>query len=300
MQGCRPVAQCLRWSRRALVALRQRCVESAASVLSASAPRLRLLPSGSRGLFVPRTLLALATTVLLATNALAATKRVQVGPSGLLVFGDEETGMSTTTIAAGDTVEWVWASSGHSTTRTGTPPTWDSGVQQGPFTFSVTFPDPGTFDYFCIPHQSFGMTGTIVVKPAGSATTTTLVSSATTSTTLPLPPDVARAFASIGQGLQTLLEQVTASPIPDPLKMVLSRAVRKVESRLGQAQTALMRGQRGNGKRSLKAAARFIRPFEARLRSFSDHRRIAPNVSDMFLMSAESIRANLQTLRGAI
>ena len=161
MQGCRPIADCLRWSRPALVALRPWRAESVASVLTAPAPHLRLLPSGSHGLFVPRTLLALAAAVLLATNALAATKRVQVGPSGLLVFGDEETGMSTTTIAAGDTVEWVWASSGHSTTRTGTPPTWDSGVQQGPFTFSVTFPDPGRFDYFCIPHQSFGMTGTI-------------------------------------------------------------------------------------------------------------------------------------------
>jgi hypothetical protein len=53
--------------------------------------------------------------VLVAAPALAATKRIQVGPSGLLVFADEETGTGTTTITAGYTVEWVWASSGHST-----------------------------------------------------------------------------------------------------------------------------------------------------------------------------------------
>jgi plastocyanin len=244
--------------------------------------------------------LALVMMILLGAPAFAATKQVQVGPNGFLVFADGETGTNTTTITAGDTVEWVWASSGHSTTRIGTPKTWDSGVQQGPFTFSVTFPDPGTFDYFCIPHQSLGMTGTIMVKPAGSATTTTLVSSATTSTTIPLPPNVAQAFASIGQGLQTLRDQVTAAPIPDPSKTVLSHAVRNAERRLAQAQTALMRGHRGNGKQSLQAAARFIRRFEARLRSVSGHQRIAPNISDMFVMAAEPIRMNLQALRNAV
>ena len=32
-------------------------------------------------------------------------------------------------------------------------------------TFSVTVSDPGTFRYFCMPHEQEGMTGTIVVRP---------------------------------------------------------------------------------------------------------------------------------------
>jgi hypothetical protein len=31
-------------------------------------------------------------------------------------------------------------------------------------TFSHTFPTAGTFEYFCVPHCSFGMKGTIVVQ----------------------------------------------------------------------------------------------------------------------------------------
>jgi plastocyanin len=31
-------------------------------------------------------------------------------------------------------------------------------------TFEVTFDEPGTYDYFCIPHEGSGMKGTIVVE----------------------------------------------------------------------------------------------------------------------------------------
>jgi plastocyanin len=31
-------------------------------------------------------------------------------------------------------------------------------------TFSVTFDTPGTYRYYCIPHRSEGMTGTVIVK----------------------------------------------------------------------------------------------------------------------------------------
>ena len=31
-------------------------------------------------------------------------------------------------------------------------------------TFSVTFEVPGTYRYYCIPHRSEGMTGTVIVK----------------------------------------------------------------------------------------------------------------------------------------
>lgn len=31
-------------------------------------------------------------------------------------------------------------------------------------TFEVTFPEPGTYRYFCVPHEGAGMKGTIVVE----------------------------------------------------------------------------------------------------------------------------------------
>ena len=31
-------------------------------------------------------------------------------------------------------------------------------------TFEVTFDEPGTYDYFCIPHEGSGMKGTIIVE----------------------------------------------------------------------------------------------------------------------------------------
>jgi hypothetical protein len=36
-------------------------------------------------------------------------------------------------------------------------------------TFSFTFEEPGTYDYFCIPHESMGMIGSVTVT-GGTAT----------------------------------------------------------------------------------------------------------------------------------
>jgi plastocyanin len=36
-------------------------------------------------------------------------------------------------------------------------------IQSGD-TFDVTFEQPGTYEYYCIPHESAGMKGTIVVE----------------------------------------------------------------------------------------------------------------------------------------
>jgi hypothetical protein len=36
-------------------------------------------------------------------------------------------------------------------------------------TFSFTFEEPGTYDYFCIPHESLGMIGSVTVT-GGTAT----------------------------------------------------------------------------------------------------------------------------------
>jgi plastocyanin len=107
-------------------------------------------------------------TLLLATSgaATAAIVHVDVGSNGL--FFDPEN----VTIQPGDTVEWNWGGDhGHSVTS-GSNGTSDglfnSGTQTTPFTFSFTFPNAGTFPYFCLPHVSLGMTG--VVHVVGSTT----------------------------------------------------------------------------------------------------------------------------------
>lgn len=42
--------------------------------------------------------------------------------------------------------------------------TFDSGNLASGESFSHTFTEPGTYQYFCIPHEAAGMTGTIVVQ----------------------------------------------------------------------------------------------------------------------------------------
>ncbi len=68
-------------------------------------------------------------------------------------------------INTGDTVQWIWRGSGHSTTADDN--SWDSGVQDSPFTYSHTFPTAGTYPYYCSQHGApggIGMAGTVVVS----------------------------------------------------------------------------------------------------------------------------------------
>ena len=99
---------------------------------------------------------------LLSSNA--ATVQVQVGAGGLKFTPQN------VTIQAGDTVEWTWAASGHSSTSglPGQPDgLWDSGVQGIGFVFSHTFTSAGTFKYFCSPHGvCCGMIGSVTVEAA--------------------------------------------------------------------------------------------------------------------------------------
>ncbi len=112
-----------------------------------------------------KTLLLICCTAFLASfSSHAATVQVQVGAEGLMFTP------ANVNINVGDTVEWVWAKSGHSTTS-GTPGQpdgmWDSGVKSKPFTFSRTFVAAGTFTYYCSPHGSCcGMIGTVTVAAA--------------------------------------------------------------------------------------------------------------------------------------
>ncbi len=96
---------------------------------------------------------------------------VMVGANGSLTFQPQSL-----TVKVGDTVTWVWAGSGHSVvsgsgctaddkfcspsdSSCGSTPTSASGAM-----YSHTFTQAGTFPYFCKPHCSAGMTGTITVQ----------------------------------------------------------------------------------------------------------------------------------------
>jgi plastocyanin len=80
-------------------------------------------------------------------------------------------------IHRGDTVQWTWNSSNHSTTS-GSPGVpnglWDSGILNQGATFSHTFNTAGTFPYYCTVHgQCCGMTGTVTVtNPSPTPTPT--------------------------------------------------------------------------------------------------------------------------------
>jgi plastocyanin len=114
-----------------------------------------------------------STTTTTATNTTTTTAplTVTVGPGGQLVF-DPPTLM----IKVGDTVHWVWATSGHSVVS-GTNGTADNqfcspsntGCANPPLslmnaTYEHTFTTAGTFPYYCSVHSSLGMTGTITVQ----------------------------------------------------------------------------------------------------------------------------------------
>jgi plastocyanin len=72
----------------------------------------------------------------------------------------------TINVAPGTTVRWVnQGKEPHTvTSRDGL---FDSGPMSPGGTFSVTFQRPGTYHYFCRPHEKVGMVGTIVVGSGG-------------------------------------------------------------------------------------------------------------------------------------
>src|SRR5918992_4773813 len=74
------------------------------------------------------------------------------------------------TIEPGTTVTWVQNGQNPHTT-TSYDGLWDSGIVEGGSggTFSFTFEEPGTYDYFCIPHEDLGMVGSVTVT-GGTAT----------------------------------------------------------------------------------------------------------------------------------
>lgn len=89
--------------------------------------------------------------------------------TGTIQVRDNSFSPRTVTIAVGDSVTWQWVGSNSHTVTHGTDPGNLGGLfNEGPKssgTFGHRFTSPGTIPYFCVPHFSMGMTGTITVQP---------------------------------------------------------------------------------------------------------------------------------------
>lgn len=101
-----------------------------------------------------RTALAAAVAVLLSASAAAS------GATRSVAVRNDFFAPKTVTIAAGDTVAWVWRSSGNPHEVAG-PSIRDSGIRSGG-TFRLTFRGAGRHRYVCSFHE--GMVGTVVVR----------------------------------------------------------------------------------------------------------------------------------------
>jgi plastocyanin len=116
-----------------------------------------------------RRLLQLATLSLVALLAFAPSAWAQ-GQEVTVRMEDNFFAPANITVEPGTTVTWVQSGNNPHTT-TSYDGLWDSGMIEGGSrgTFSFTFEEPGTYDYFCIPHESLGMIGSVTVT-GGTAT----------------------------------------------------------------------------------------------------------------------------------
>eukprot|EP00026_Physarum_polycephalum_P016805 Phypoly_transcript_17808.p1 GENE.Phypoly_transcript_17808~~Phypoly_transcript_17808.p1 ORF type:complete len:172 (-),score=33.05 Phypoly_transcript_17808:61-576(-) len=93
------------------------------------------------------------------------------------------------TINVGDRVNWVWQGnyhnviSGSQCSDVGVPPLQSGNPVNPPYNFSYTFTAPGVYPYFCTPHCTKGMVGSVnVIGNATSTTGSATTASATTGT----------------------------------------------------------------------------------------------------------------------
>ena len=120
------------------------------------------LTANARKLILPALFFLTLTLVLLLSRNVAQAATVQVN---ITLSGDSHFEPKFLTIHAGDTVQWVWGDAKqHSVIsgdgNTGTPDgIFNSGVHQMPFTYSHTFPNVGSFRYYCGVHRHLNIGG---------------------------------------------------------------------------------------------------------------------------------------------
>ena len=129
-----------------------------------------------------RRLIQLATLSLVALLVFAPSAWAQ-GQEVTVRMEDNFFDPANITVEPGTTVTWVHSGNNPHTT-TSYDGLWDSGMIEGGSggTFSFTFEEPGTYDYFCIPHEEMGMVGSVTVT-GGTATGGTATASPTATAT---------------------------------------------------------------------------------------------------------------------
>jgi plastocyanin len=116
-------------------------------------------------------LAAAAIALLLAPAAYPGQRRVDVGVG----VGNIQYGPQTPTLNLGDQVTWVWVTGGHTVTNGIDPISdpnagtiFDSGFLNGSTqSFSWKADRTGNVPFYCDPHWSFGMTGTLQISASG-------------------------------------------------------------------------------------------------------------------------------------
>jgi amicyanin len=114
-----------------------------------------------------RMLVALAASVAVVMVTLLFASGTRAGTSHSVDIVDFAFSPQTLTIQVGDTVTWTNLDQVQHT-ATSTTGTFDTGLLDQNASSSVTFTEPGTYDYLCTPHPT--MTGQIVVQAAPAAT----------------------------------------------------------------------------------------------------------------------------------
>lgn len=144
-------------------------------VLTACAEKERVVPTDRA---TPRAVASVPATVFPKPSSLAPTTEAPTaGASTAAPTGAPPAGGNEVTAAAankfepamlnvkvGTTVKWT--AQGYHTVDSGEPPTPAGGPLKAPggfVTYEYTFDKAGTYKYFCVPHASLGMTGTVVV-----------------------------------------------------------------------------------------------------------------------------------------
>jgi MYXO-CTERM domain-containing protein len=117
-----------------------------------------------------RRLSMLAALCLVAVVVFAPAALAQEGQNVTVSMEDNYFEQPNITVEPGTTVTWVQTGQNPHTT-TSYDGLWDSGMIEGGSggTFSFTFEEPGTYAYYCIPHEDQGMTGTVTVTGGGGA-----------------------------------------------------------------------------------------------------------------------------------
>ncbi len=130
-----------------------------------------------------RRLLQLATLSLVALLVFAPSAWAQ-GKEVTVRMEDNFFDPANITIEPGTTVTWVQSGDNPHTT-TSYDGLWDSGMIEGGSggTFSFTFEEPGTYDYFCIPHEDLGMIGSVTVTGGTATASPTATASASPTAT---------------------------------------------------------------------------------------------------------------------